>query len=126
MTVDEYREAGRVLYSEFAAAVAEILRAAVTQHADLRLQSIQHRAKELASLETKIARSGAEVDASIDDIAKDIAGCRLIFYTNGDVYRFRNSGVLRENFDIDFNRSKMHYPQNSDAGAEFFISDNWS
>lgn len=54
-----------------------------------------------------------------------MAGCRLIFYTNGDVYRFSQSGILRDNFDVDFERSKIHYPANSDEGAEFFISENW-
>ena len=125
MRIDEYRESGRALDADFAAAVADILGAAVAERQDLRLQSIQHRAKELTSLEHKLARAGADSHASIGDVAKDVAGCRLIFYTNGDVYRFRNSGVLRENFDIDFDRSKMHYPENSDEGAEFFISDNW-
>jgi ppGpp synthetase/RelA/SpoT-type nucleotidyltranferase len=125
MTIDEYEEGGRSLYAEFAEAVAAILSAAIRELPDLRLHNIQHRAKAAESLRIKLERAGAASSAEIGDIAKDVGGCRVIFYTNVDVYRFSNSGVLRENFDVDYERSKMHYPQNSDDGAEFFISDNW-
>jgi ppGpp synthetase/RelA/SpoT-type nucleotidyltranferase len=125
MTLEEYGNDGRALYAEFAEAVAAILGAAIREHPDLRLQNIQHRAKEPASLRAKLARAGAVADAAIADIAKDVSGCRLIFYTNGDVYRFGQSGILRENFTVDFDRSKIHYPDSKEDGAEFFISENW-
>ncbi|MFN3944023.1 MAG: hypothetical protein ACK4K7_03730 [Allosphingosinicella sp.] len=86
MNIDEYENGGRALYVDFAEAVAAILQAAVAEGNDLRLQNIQHRAKEVNSLRAKLAKSEAAADATIGDIAKDVAGCRLIFYTNGDVY----------------------------------------
>ncbi|WP_085339945.1 RelA/SpoT domain-containing protein [Aquidulcibacter paucihalophilus] len=125
MNLVEYENGGRVLYADFAEAVAAILRAAVAEQKDLRLQNIQYRAKDVSSLRAKLAKFEAQAELEISDIAKDIAGCRLIFYTNGDVYRFRQSRILHENFTVDKQRSKMHYPDSKEDGAEFFISENW-
>lgn len=125
MNIDEYENGGRGLYADFAEAVAAILQAAVAEHTDLRLQNIQHRAKEVHSLRAKLVKAAAAADVAIGDIAKDVSGCRLIFYTNGDVHRFGQSGILRENFTVDYDRSKIHYPDSGEEGAEFFISENW-
>lgn len=125
MDIREYENGGRALYADFAEAVAAILQAAVAEHNDLRLQNIQHRAKKVDSLRAKLVKAEAAADAAIGDIAKDISGCRLIFYTNGDVHRFGQCGVLPENFAVDYDRSKIHYPDSKEDGAEFFISENW-
>lgn len=105
--------------------MAAILQAAVEEHGELRLQNIQHRAKDVDSLRAKLLRAEAPADAIIGDVAKDVSGCRLIFYTNGDVHRFGQSGILHENFTVDYDRSKIHYPDSTEDGAEFFISENW-
>ena len=125
MNLAEYENGGHVLYADFAEAVAAILQAAVAEHDDLRLQNIQHRAKSAVSLGAKLANNAAAADAAIGDIAKDVSGSRLIFYTNGDVSRFGQSGILRENFAVDYERSKIHYPDINEDCAEFFISENW-
>lgn len=125
MNIDEYENGGRALYVDFAEAVAAILQSAIAEHNDLRVQNIQHRAKEVDSLRLKLVKAEAGVDAAIGEFAKDVAGCRLIFYTNGDVYRFGQSGILRDNFTVDYDRSKIHYPDSKEDGAEFFISENW-
>lgn len=125
MNIDEYENGGRALYVDFAVAVTAILHAAVAEDDELRLQNIQHRAKEVGSLRAKLVKAEAVADAEIGEIAKDVAGCRLIFYTNGDVHRFGQSGILRENFTVDYDRSKIHYPDSKEDGSEFFISENW-
>ena len=125
MTIDEYQNGGRALYAEFATAVVSILQAAIAERPDLRLQNVQRRAKDVQSLKIKLGKAEAAPDAAIGDLAKDVAGCRLIFYTNGDVHRFGQSDILRDNFVVDYDRSKIHYPTNSEEGAEFFISENW-
>lgn len=125
MNIEEYENGGRALYVDFAQAVAAILQAAIAERDDLRIQSIQHRAKEVESLRAKLAKSKAAADMAIGEIAKDVSGCRLIFYTNGDVHRFGESGILRDNFIVDYDQSKIHYPDSKEDGAEFFISDNW-
>ena len=125
MNVAEYENGGLALYADFAEAVAAILHAAIVEYDHLRLQNIQHRAKSVESLRAKLVKAAAATNAAIGDIAKDVSGCRLIFYTNGDVSRFGQSGILRENFAVDYDRSKIHYPDSKEDGAEFFISENW-
>jgi ppGpp synthetase/RelA/SpoT-type nucleotidyltranferase len=125
MNLSEYENGGQSLYADFTKAVVAILLAAITEHNDLRLQNIQNRAKSVKSLRAKFAKAEASVDAPIDSVAKDVAGCRLIFYTNGGVHRFGQSGILRQNFTVDYDRSKIHYPDSKEEGAEFFISENW-
>ena len=125
MNIHEYEKDGRALYAEFAAVVVAILHAAIDERDDLHLQSIPFRAKTVPSLRVKLKRAAAQENDQIGDIAKDIAGCRIIFYTNGDVYRFGQSGILHANFDIDHERSKMHYPKDDETDADFFISENW-
>jgi hypothetical protein len=78
MNIDEYQNGGRALYADFAEAVAAILQAAVAEHGDLRLQNIQHRAKEEDSLRAKLVKAEAAADAAIGEIAKDVSGCRLL------------------------------------------------
>lgn len=125
MNLADYENSGKMLYADLAAAVKAILDAAIVEHSDLRLQNIQHRAKSVESLRIKLAKREASADDAIADFAKDVAGCRLIFYTNGDVHRFGQSGILRENFAVDYDLSKIHYPDSNEEGAEFFISENW-
>lgn len=125
MNLAEYENGGKALHADFAEAVAAILHAAVAEDNHLRLQNIQHRAKSVESLRAKLAKAEAPVDATIGDIAKDVSGCRLIFYTNGDVHRFGQSGILRDNFAVDYERSKIHYPNSKEDGAEYFVSENW-
>ncbi|MDE1918223.1 MAG: RelA/SpoT domain-containing protein [Sphingomonadales bacterium] len=125
MTLEDYANGGRALYAEFADAVSAILRAAISEAGGFRLQSIQQRAKDPDSLRVKLAKAGASAEMPIADVAKDLSGCRLIFYTNGDVHGFGQSGILQDNFTVDYDRSKMHYPDSREDGAEFFISENW-
>lgn len=125
MNLTEYENGGKPLYADFAEAVAAILDAAITEHHDLRLQNIQHRAKSVDSLRVKLGKARASAEAPIADFAKDVAGCRLVFYTNRDVHRFGQSAILRNNFAVDYDRSKIHYPDSKEDGSEFFISENW-
>ena len=55
---------------------------------------------------------------------KDLAGCRIIFYTNSDVNLFNQTGLMRENFDIL--DSILHYPgrENRDAN-ELYMANHY-
>jgi ppGpp synthetase/RelA/SpoT-type nucleotidyltranferase len=74
-----YEISGRGLYARLADAVASILSAAIRLQPGLRLQHIQQRAKEPASLRKKLARANALDSEDIGAVAKDLAGCRLVF-----------------------------------------------
>lgn len=123
MTLDEYEKTGRQLYEEFAKVVASVLSEAIAKRGEIRLQHVQHRAKGLKSLRDKLVKQRVvPEDREIETKIKDLAGCRLVFYTNTDVGRFRGSGLINELFEIDWDRTKFHHP--IDESSAQFRSDN--
>jgi ppGpp synthetase/RelA/SpoT-type nucleotidyltranferase len=55
-----------------------------------------------------------------------LAGCRLIFYTNSDVSGFLQTGIIQDNFDVDWDRTKIHYPVPGRSDPDnLFISNNY-
>lgn len=126
MTFDEYERSGIARYEGLAEVVASILRAAIVQHGNFHPQQIQHRAKSPTSLKRKLEKAGAAADGPIEPHAKDLAGARVIFYTNDHVERFQQSRLLSENFEIDWDRTKFHHPATDNPEAtELFMSSNY-
>lgn len=126
MNFDEYERSGMALYEGLAEVVASILLAAIEQHGGLHPQQIQHRAKTPDSLTKKLEKAGAAMDGDIRLHAKDLAGARVIFYTNDHVDRFQQSRLLTENFDIDWDRTRFHHPTTDDPEpTELFVSSNY-
>lgn len=123
---DTYEKTGHGEYADLADVVAGILSAAIDQQGDLRLQHIQRRAKDPSSLRRKLERQGALDSAEIEASAKDLAGVRVVLYTNADVERFLGSQLMHYNFDVDWDRTKIHHPpRDPQEGAELFISNNY-
>ncbi len=123
MTLDEYERAGKPLYEEFAKLVATLLSEEIAKRGEIKLQHVQHRPKGLKSLRDKLIKEKvAANDPEIEAKIKDLAGCRLVFYTNTDVGRFRNSGLINDLFEIDWDRTKFHHP--TDESSSQFRSDN--
>lgn len=61
----------------------------------------------------------------IELVAKDLAGYRLVFYTNADVRRFTSCGIINDNFVIEWDRSKLHHSDaNAMSAGELFTADN--
>lgn len=110
MNFADYERGGQRLYGEFAEATAAILKMALASKPDLPLQEVQFRAKDPTSLGRKLENRQLAECLDITDEIKDLAGCRLIFYTNTDVEAFAQSRLLHENFDVDYDRTKIHYP----------------
>jgi ppGpp synthetase/RelA/SpoT-type nucleotidyltranferase len=125
MDIQTYENSGRALYTRLAEAVAVILTTAIRMQPSLRLQQVQQRAKDPSSLRNKLARAGALESDDIGAAAKDLAGCRVVFYTNSDVARFQSSGIITDNFVVDWARTKIHHPQPGVADANLFISNNY-
>ena len=123
MTFDEYEASSRKKYAEFAAFVAAAVSEPLAGSNDIRLQHVQHRSKDPQSLRGKLEKLGiAPDDPDIESKIKDLAGCRLVFYTNADVSRFVASGQISELFDIDWERTKFHHP--TEEADDEFRSDN--
>ena len=126
MKLEEYKRSGHDRYEKLASTVAELLERAITAETGYRLQHIQHRAKTVGSLSRRIKEIGLLETDEIESHRKDLAGCRIVFYTNNDVSRFVNSGLLYELFDVDLDRSKIHQPGPSERSADqLFHSHNY-
>jgi ppGpp synthetase/RelA/SpoT-type nucleotidyltranferase len=119
MNYDEFTRDGRQRYQLFAKTVAGILQSAIDAGPqEFRLQQITYRAKDPISMKRKLAERDLSECDSIERELKDLAGCRLIFYTNTDVDRFLNSRLIFENFVVDFDGSKFHHAVGTERSAE--------
>lgn len=124
MNLDEYERGGREAYAQLAATIADIIKMIVSGMPEIRMQQIQSRAKHPDSLRVKLSARNAAVEADIEREVKDLAGCRVIFYTNADVETFLQSRGMFENFDVDWDRTKFHYPQ-GDGSDQLFVARNY-
>jgi len=110
MNIDEYERSHFVQYQRFAETVRLILERAISATQDLpRPVSIQSRAKTAMSLRKRLEEAG-NIDADVSAVRRDLAGVRLIFYTNNDVNRFLNSSIVFDNFNVDRAATKIHHP----------------
>ncbi|QWF69977.1 RelA/SpoT domain-containing protein [Methylomonas paludis] len=126
MNLAQYLAGQQDLYKEFAELVEGILEASIRGNRQLRLQQVQSRAKNPASLKGKLEKAGLLESNAIEDDIKDLAGCRLIFYTNSDVAAFLSSGILQEQFKVDWERTKFHHPvPMASEKPRLFISNNF-
>ena len=125
MDFDEYEKSGQAKYAKLASTIADILRVALDQRAELRIQQIQHRAKDPSSLRKKLAQRGIAEIAPLEPAIKDLAGCRILLYTNADVAQLIHSPLFRENFEIDWDRTKFHYPLDDTDADQLFTSYNY-
>lgn len=118
MNVDDYEKKYFSTYEAFAATVQFILKKALSAAENLpQPQSVQFRAKGIESLRRRLAETGKTDTQTLELDRRDLAGARLIFYTNNDVDRFLKSQLIRENFEIEEDSTKIHHPtpENEDA-----------
>ena len=113
----EYEQRGCQLYEQLALVVRDLLKHALDAEGGYRLQQIQHRAKSVSSLKKRLEEAQSTESTEIERVRKDLAGCRLVFYTNKDVSRFTQSGILSDLFEIDYGRSKIYHPAPGEANA---------
>ncbi len=124
MNFEEYEREGRAKYAALATTVAKILTAAINAEEGYRLQQVNERAKQPISLRKKIEERGITASIILENDIKDLAGCRVIFYTNGDVTRFINSGIINQNFEVL--ETKLHHPgRDVDYATELYISNHY-
>ena len=113
----QYEQHGRELYEQLARVVGDLLQAALDAEGGYRLQQIQPRAKSVSSLKKRLEEVQSTESTEIEQIRKDLAGCRLVFYTNNDVGRFTQSSILSDLFEIDYGRLKIHHPVPGEVNA---------
>lgn len=120
----QYEKEGRAVYAQFAETVAAILTAAIRAENGFRLQQVTHRAKQSASLKEKLTDRNIADTQTLEEEIKDLAGCRVIFYTNSDVSNFIQSGIVHQNFVIV--DAKIHHPRRGvQDPSEWYISNHY-
>ena len=96
MNLAQYVAGQQGRYKDFAELVEGMLETSIRENRQLRFQQVQSRAKNPVSLKGKLEKVGLLESNAIEDEIKDLAGCRLIFYTNSDVAAFLSSGIMYE------------------------------
>jgi ppGpp synthetase/RelA/SpoT-type nucleotidyltranferase len=120
MNFDEYDRRYRVAYGELANVVKLLLEKAIGATAGVPApQSIQSRAKAAASLKAKLKHRELLTSDAIEQEIRDLAGVRLIFYTNTDVNRFLESRVIPENFQVHWDATRVHHPTDENARLRY-------
>lgn len=120
MTFEEYEKRYATLYADYAKVIRFILERAIAGAEGIpQPQSIQSREKDPASLKRKLIDRGILESEEIETEIKDLAGVRLIFYTNTDVDRFLSSRVIQENFAVDYAATKIHHPIKENEGLRY-------
>lgn len=124
MNIDDYERMGQAIYASFAETVATILRAAIKAEGGYRLQQVTMRAKAPHSLRKKLQERRIEGTTTLEADIKDLAGCRVVLYTNNDVTRLINSDLIQQNFEVI--EVKLHHPRReAQEAAELYISNHY-
>ena len=120
MNLNDYERKYFSIYEAFAETVRFILKKALLAADNLPPpQSIQCRAKGLASLRRRLSEEGKQGTQALELERRDLAGVRLIFYTNNDVDRVLESQLISENFEIEWDSTKIHHPTPENKGARY-------
>ncbi len=120
MNLHEYEAQYSPLYKEFAEFVkTEITDAIASSHLASRLLVAQARAKDPASLEGKLKKNDLVNSNKIETEIKDLAGVRLIFYTNADVYCLTHEKIIYDIFSVETFNDWEHYPNRDNEFAQY-------
>jgi ppGpp synthetase/RelA/SpoT-type nucleotidyltranferase len=120
MNLDDYEKKYFSIYAAFAETVRFILEKALLAADNLpRPQSIQSRAKGVGSLRRRLIEADKLNTQTLELDRRDLAGTRIIFYTNNDVDRFLQSPLIRENFEIEEDATKIHHPTSENEETQY-------
>ena len=110
MKFNDYETEHIALYREFCHTVRDILEKAIAAAGLPRPQSMQCREKDPKKLKARLEQHGELESDSIEILRRDLAGVRIIFYTNTDVNRFNGSRLIFNNFEVEEDGIKIHHP----------------
>jgi ppGpp synthetase/RelA/SpoT-type nucleotidyltranferase len=120
MNLNDYEKKYFSTYEAFAETVRFILEKAFLSADNLpQPQSVQCRAKTIESVRRRLGEAGKLDTETLELDRRDLAGARLIFYTNNNVDRFLASPLIRDNFEIEEDSTKIHHPTPENKGAQY-------
>jgi ppGpp synthetase/RelA/SpoT-type nucleotidyltranferase len=110
MNLKDYETEHISLYREFCETVRDILAKSISASGLPRPQSMQCRPKDPKTLRARLEQEGALGADNIESLRRDLAGARIIFYTDTDVQRFLGSRLIFNNFEVESGGVKIHHP----------------
>jgi ppGpp synthetase/RelA/SpoT-type nucleotidyltranferase len=119
MNLAEYEGQHAALYRDFSDTVRNILERAISAAGLPRPQSIQFREKDAKKLKARLEQIDALGSNEIENLRRDLAGARIIFYTNTDVNRFVGSRLIFENFEVEDDGIKVHHPTSENDRRQY-------
>ena len=119
MNIKEYIEHEKERYERFAETIAVIIQSALSRQPKLAQPLfVKPRAKAESSLKIKLESRGLLASDKIEAEIKDIAGCRVVFYTNGNADAFLQSGIIFNQFCVEKDETKVHHPVPDEPNAD--------
>lgn len=116
--IDEYKTR-QSTYKEFGKTVSKIVRT-ILKNNEFRHQGVSYREKGINSLRKKIIKDKRyQVLKTITEI-DDLAGCRIIFYLDRDIERFRN--YIYKEFNVI--KEELKYSEDEYNALHFVVSFN--
>lgn len=127
MNIEQYLESGRWMYQEFSIVVKGIIDSIINNDPNrYGVQQVQQRAKSVSSLSKKLKDRGIYHSEDIEKLIKDLAGCRIIFYHNEDLNVFLSSGNISDNFEVDWDESKVHHPMaDAKSANDYYMANHY-
>ena len=119
MKFEEYDREYIALYRGFCETVRDILEKAIAAAGLPRPQSMQCRPKDPKKLKARLEQEGVLESDKIENLRRDLAGARIIFYTNTDVDRFVGSRLIFDNFEVEADGIKIHHPTNDNDERQY-------
>lgn len=120
MDFHEYQTNGEQLYEDFAGLIKKLLAEAVAKDIQCpRVQAYQSRAKGASSLKRKLENRGILDAPDIERTIKDLAGARVILYTNPDVDAFLQRRIIPEIFNVHWDEVKAHHPTDENERLKY-------
>lgn len=119
MNFEDYEKNYVSLYGDFALTVRNVLDSAIAAAGIPKPQSIQARSKSPARLRIRLEQAEKLDCQTIEQERRDLAGVRLIFYTNNDVDAFHQARVIWENFEMEPLAVKVHHPTLENQGTRY-------
>ena len=120
MNFHEYQKGGKQLYEDFAKLIKNLLAEAVGKDTTCpRVQAYQSRAKDASSLKRKLENRGVLDAPDIERTIKDLAGARVILYTNPDVDALLQRRIIPEIFKVHWDEVKAHHPTDENERLKY-------
>lgn len=120
MNFDEYESGYYEIYEQLAATIRFIVEKALEAAPDLpQPQALQSRAKAPERLKARLVEAGKLDTQTLEQDRKDLAGARIIFYTNNDVEKFLRSRIVFDNFEVEVDATKVHTPTDENERTRY-------